>query len=69
LEEDYEKLLMELAKKKQQTLKELASKQGGAAIEGVLTPIGPRRKILKRTNIVVAFHPEYFKYCIHRKNV
>jgi hypothetical protein len=48
-------------------LKELASKQGGAAIEGVLTPIGPRKKIRKRTNIVVVFHPEYFKYCIHRK--
>jgi hypothetical protein len=67
LEEDYKKLLMELAKKKEQQLKELASKQGRASIEGVLTPIGPDRKIRKRTNIIVAFHPEYSKYRIHRK--
>jgi len=67
LEEDYEKLLKELPQKKEQQLKELASKEGRAAIEGGLTPMGARRKIHKCTNIVVAFHLEYSKFRIHRE--
>ena len=35
--------------------------------EPLLTPVGARRKIHKRTDIVVAFHPKYSKYRIHRE--